>query len=120
MDELHNIARKVWEEDTTFYESRGVKIHSLEVTRYQCADQSTAQILEQIIQETTNRMNRLQQQESANEVGLFQLQGEIEQEKLKGDLITVRQTHKLMEASGTGDAEGERVNIFMKKVASEV
>jgi len=45
-----------------------VKIHSLEVTRYQCADQSTAAILEQIIQETTNRMNRLQKQESENEV----------------------------------------------------
>merc|ERR1712176_108626 len=60
------------------------------------------------------------QQESANEVGIFQLQGEIEQEKLKGDLITVRQKHKLLEASGTGDAEAERVNIFMKKVASEV
>ena len=33
---------------------RGIKIHSLEVTRYQCADSSTAAILEAIIQETTN------------------------------------------------------------------
>merc|ERR1739848_429805 len=75
---------------------------------------------EQIIQETTNRMNRLQQQESANEVAMFQLTGEIEQEKLKGDLITVRQKHKLMEAAGTGDAEAERLNVFMKKVAAQV
>lgn len=120
MNDFNNIAKQAHESDDDFYSKRGIKIHSLEVTRYQCADQSTAQILEQIIQETTNRMNRLQQQESANEVGLFQLHGEIEQEKLKGDLITVRQQHKLMEASGTGEAEAERVNVFMRKVADEV
>ena len=33
-------------------------MHSLEVTAYRCQDASTARILEQIIQETTNRMNR--------------------------------------------------------------
>ena len=87
MDSSHAIAKRVWEEDTEFYASRGVKIHSLEVTRYQCADSRTSEILEQIIQEgavglsclhyflplvhvvqeTTNRMNRLSQAESENE-----------------------------------------------------
>ena len=52
MDSSHAIAKKVWEEDTSFYASRGVKIHSLEVTRYQCADSRTSEILEQIIQES--------------------------------------------------------------------
>ena len=51
MDSSHAIAKKVWEEDTSFYASRGVKIHSLEVTRYQCADSRTSEILEQIIQD---------------------------------------------------------------------
>jgi len=120
MNDFNNIAKQSHQSDDDFYVKRGVKIHSLEVTRYQCADSSTAQILEQIIQETTNRMNRLQKQESANEVGIFQLQGEIEQEKLKGDLITVRQKHKLLEASGTGTAEAERVNVFMKNVEGQV
>lgn len=120
MDDFNNIAAQAHQHDDEFYAKRGVKIHSLEVTRYQCADSSTAMILEQIIQETTNRMNRLQQQESANEVGLFQLRGEIEQEQLKGDLITVRQKHKLLEATGTGDAEAERVNTFMRGVGAEV
>merc|ERR1719230_1893909 len=45
MEELHEIAKRVWEEDTAFYASRGVMIHSLEVTHYRCADQSTCQIL---------------------------------------------------------------------------
>lgn len=172
MDSSHAIAKKVWEEDTSFYASRGVKIHSLEVTRYQCADSRTSEILEQIIQEswyvmtwrwlpdanwigwvisvmsvvftfihvhpascvtwnhsyslqvgpamcwkkhhfqtsvlkkqeTTNRMNRLSQAESENEAGsfassfaflwcplrqvsLFRTHGQIEQERLNGDLL---------------------------------
>jgi hypothetical protein len=120
MDDFNAIAAQSHNNDDSFYAARGVKIHSLEVTRYQCADASTASILEEIIQETTNRMNRLQQQASANEVSLFQLNGEIEQENLKGDLIAVRQKHKLMEATGDGDAEAERVTTFLKKTEKDV
>jgi hypothetical protein len=113
MDELHNIARKVWEEDTTFYESRGVKIHSLEVTRYACADQSTSEILEQIIQETTNRMNRLSQAESENEVSLFRTQGQIEQEKMNGELLKIQYEHSESEAEVNGRAEAARISAFV-------
>merc|ERR1719321_710001 len=63
MDDLNCISNKVYMQDMTFYASRGVKVHSLEVTRYACADESTSEVLQQIIQETTNRMNRLSQQE---------------------------------------------------------
>merc|ERR1719515_597207 len=77
METGHTIAKKVHEDDPEFYATRGVKVHSLEVTRYQCADRSTSQILEQIIQETTNRMNRLSQQESENEVKVFAMQGQL-------------------------------------------
>jgi hypothetical protein len=120
MDDFNKIASESLDPDDTFYNSRGVKIHSLEVTRYQCADASTARILEEIIQETTNRMNRMQQAASANEVGSFKIKGDIEQEKLKGELITVRQKHKFLEAEGDGKAEAERVNTFMKEIAGEV
>ena len=44
----------------------------------------------QIIEETTNRMNRLSQAESENEVKLFRTQGEIEQEKLNGALLSIK------------------------------
>lgn len=54
MDTFNDIARSAHSSDDTFYSQRGIKIHSLEVTRYQCADQSTSAILEAIIQETTN------------------------------------------------------------------
>merc|ERR1719181_1417908 len=108
MDSSHTIAKKVWEEDTSFYASRGVKIHSLEVTRYQCADQSTAEILEQIIQETTNRMNRLSQAESENE------------EKLNGALLSIKHEHAEAEAQVTGRAEANRVAAFITGLEEKV
>ena len=64
LDNFNTLATEAQEADDDFYEMRGVKIHSLEVTAYRCQDASTARILEAIIQETTNRMNRLSQQES--------------------------------------------------------
>merc|ERR1719433_1814477 len=120
MDESHLIAKKVWEEDTEFYESRGVKIHSLEVTRYQCADPRTSAILEQIIQETTNRMNRLSQAESENEVNLFRTQGQIEQERMNGDLLKIQHEHSRDEAEVTGRAEAARIAAFMEGLKESV
>mmetsp|Transcript_18541 Transcript_18541/g.53620 ORF Transcript_18541/g.53620 Transcript_18541/m.53620 type:complete len:725 (-) Transcript_18541:91-2265(-) len=120
MDESHSIAKKVWEEDTAFYKSRGVKIHSLEVTRYQCADCRTSEILEQIIQETTNRMNRLSQAESENEVSLFRMQGQIEQERMNGDLLKIQHEHTTDEAKVTGQSEAARIAAFMDGLRESV
>ena len=64
-------------------------------------------------QETTNRMNRLSQQESDNEVKMFAMNGEIEQETRRADLLKVLQTHKLMEARNDGEAEAERDKAFL-------
>merc|ERR1719261_745711 len=104
MDNFNGIAAEAHREDDEFYTRRGVKIHTLEVTAYRCADASTAHILEQIIQETTNRMNRLSQQESENEVKMFAMSGEIEQETRRADLLKVMQRHKLMQAANEGEA----------------
>merc|ERR1712045_238645 len=120
MDSSHAIAKKVWEEDTSFYDSRGVKIHSLEVTRYQCADQSTADILEQIIQETTNRMNRLSQAESENEVSLFRTQGQLEQANLNKGLLEIQRENEQAEAQVAGTAEAERVTTFLQGLEQQV
>jgi hypothetical protein len=76
METLHMISKSILDADSEFYAARGLKVYSLEITRYQCADKSTAEILEQIIQETTNRMNRLSQAESENEVAVFRTQGQ--------------------------------------------
>merc|ERR1712146_487569 len=119
MEEQHVIAKQVLEEDTEFYQTRGIKIHSLEVTRYQCADKSTAEILEQIIQETTNRMNRLSQAESENEVNLFRTQGQVEQSRLNSDLLAIQHEQSRAEAQVTGSAESERVATFLRGLESD-
>merc|ERR1719201_2859293 len=113
MDNFNQLASEAQEADDAFYTTRGVQIHSLEVTAYRCQDKSTARILEAIIQETTNRMNRLSQQESENEIKMFALTGEIEQETRRADLLKVLQNHKLMEAQNEGEAEAERVKAFL-------
>merc|ERR1712193_133173 len=65
----------------SFYKDRGVAVQSMEVTRFECMDKKTAKVLEQIIQETTNRINRLQEQESENDVAAAKLTAEIKLEK---------------------------------------
>merc|ERR1711971_1426883 len=120
MDDLNTISSKVYSEDLSFYASRGVTVHSLEVTSYQCAEASTSEVLQQIIQETTNRMNRLSQQESENEVKMFKMQGQIEQEKLNGDLLAIQHEHCKVEARVRGEAEADQFAAFVEGVSKAV
>merc|ERR1712202_98127 len=53
-----------------FYTDRGVEVHSMELTRYHCVDEKTAAALQEIIQETTNRNNRLQSELQGAATGL--------------------------------------------------
>jgi len=112
MGDFNTIASAACQDDE-FYQKRGVAIHTLEVTGYRCAENSTAQILQKIIQETTNRMNRLSQQESENEVNMFKLKGEIEQSRLKQELHD-------SEASVAGAAEAQKVRSFMAGIEEAV
>jgi len=120
MNTLHDVAKKVFQEDPDFYNRRGVKVHSLEITRYQCADVSTSEILEQIIQETTNRMNRLSQQESENEVRVYKMEGQIKQETQKTEILEIQLKHQEEEARVNGVAEASQVAAFMKELKEEV
>ena len=96
-----------------FYVDRGVQIHSVEVRSISCKDPETQRILMEIIQETTNRLNQLQKQESSNEVQLRQIQGEFEAEQLKGQLLELRREHAKTEATSQGEAEAIRVRAFL-------
>jgi len=120
MESFNKLATQAHESDDEFYTKRGCTIHTLEVTAYRCQDASTARILEQIIQETTNRMNRMSKQESENEVKMFALAGEIEQETKRAELLKVLQQHKLMEAKNEGEAEAERVRSFLAATEAPV
>jgi len=120
METLHDISKHILDEDVEFYATRGIKVHSLECTRYQCADKSTAEILEQIIQETTNRMNRLSQVESENEVNLFRTQGQVEQSRVNNELLAIQHEQAKAEAHVTGGGESERVATFLRGLEKEV
>merc|ERR1712216_806563 len=109
METLHAISKHILEEDVEFYATRGIKVHSLEVTRYQCANKSTAEILEQIIQETTNRMNRLSQAESENEVSLFRTQGQVEQSRVNSDLLAIQHEQSRADARVNGTAKASEL-----------
>jgi hypothetical protein len=120
MEEQHVVSRRVLEGDEDFYSARGIKMHSLEITRYHCADQSTAETLGQIIQETTNRLNRLSAAESENEVNLYRLQGSIEQAKQNSRLLEIQQAQTEKEACVAGKAEADRVGAFISSLADKV
>lgn len=120
MTKFNVIAQQVHEGDSSdFYAQRGVNIHSLEVTGYRCSQASTAMILEQIIQETTNRMNKLQQQESENEVQLAQIKGDIEEEKAMSELIQIQTMNSNAKAKMDGLAEAERVKSFLSELSND-
>jgi hypothetical protein len=119
MLEFNKIAENVHQNDNSnFYDQRGVRIHSLEVTGYRCAESSTAMILEEIIQETTNRMNRLQKQESENEVQLKQIRGEFEEEKARAELLQIQTDNSNARSKMEGLAEAERVKSFLMDLSN--
>ena len=113
MDTFNDLASRASSNDS-FYENRGIAVHSLEVTHYACADASTSAILEQIIMETTNRMNRLSKQASENEVALSQIQGKIAQAQGRAELDKIEQTQGVESAESAGVAEAQRVLAFLQ------
>lgn len=119
MEEWHEIAKTVIKEKA-FFSERGLRVNALEIGRYYCADKSTSEILEQIIQETTNRMNRLSQAESENEVNIFRTQGQTQQLELNGELLKIQHAQTEAEAQVSGKAEADRVAAFLKSLEAEV
>lgn len=89
-----------------FYAERGVAVESMEITRFDCADQSTANILHSIIETTVNRVNNMQQQVSSDEVRKASLEMDIQLERKRTNLILVQATNERLQAEVAGDTEG--------------
>merc|ERR1719399_363612 len=81
MASFNSIVIKAAATDRAFYEERGVVLHNLEVVRYEPTDERTRGALQAIIQETTNHINRMQQQKSSNEIEREKMTSLIEIEK---------------------------------------
>lgn len=110
----------ILEQDDPFYTERGVRIHAVEVRSIACKDAGTQRILQEIIQETTNRLNRLQKQESENEVRVKQVRGEIEAEEMRGQLLAVRHEHVRTEAVMAGEAEALKVRMLLEGLGEQL
>lgn len=106
--------------DNQFYNERGTLIHAVEVRGITCKDEETQHILQEIIQETTNRINQLQKQESENEIKMKEIEGEIEVEKKKGDLLKHRRKHQHLAAQIEGESEASKIKSFLELLGSEL
>merc|ERR1719408_815452 len=106
MKGFNDVVQKAGREDDQFYVDRGVAVHKLEVVRFQCNDKRTEDVLQEIIQETTNRINRLQQQDSKNEIQSAEMKGRIEVEKQRSALITAEAENERKRATAKGESQG--------------
>ena len=99
-------------------------VHNLEVVRYEPKDAETGRTLQAIIQETTNHINRMQQQRSENEVEKERVTALIDIEKQRAGLIKEKTANEKLEASVAGEAEGTRLAqstlAFMEQLEKSV
>jgi len=109
MSSFNALVVKAAETDKAFYEERGVVLHNLEVVRYEPKDDETARVLQKIIQETTNHINRMQQQKSENEVEKEKMVALIEIERQRADLIKEKTANEKLQSQNDGEAEGTRL-----------
>merc|ERR1712061_985943 len=106
MARFNEIVRGATTSDDAFYTERGVVVHNIEVTRYECVDKQTSKVLQEIIQETTNRINRMQQQQSQNDVLKEKMAGDIAIEKQRAELIKTKGDNDRLQAYAEGEANG--------------
>ena len=121
LDSFNEIVKKaIMDEKDKFYSDRGVQIHSVEVRSVTCKEASTQQILQEIIQETTNRLNRLQKQQSENEVMLNKVKGDYDVESQKGELLKIQLENAVKEARILGESEAMKVKAFLDSLESSL
>merc|ERR1711988_1786894 len=124
MASFNDIVIKAASMDKAFYSERGVTLHNLEVVRYEPKDKETAGVLHKIIQETTNHINRMQQQKSENEVEREKMGALIEIEKQRAGLIKEKTANEKAQAAVDGEADGTRLAqstlAFMQQLETSV
>eukprot|EP00930_Biecheleria_cincta_P024083 TRINITY_DN17288_c0_g1_i1.p1 TRINITY_DN17288_c0_g1~~TRINITY_DN17288_c0_g1_i1.p1 ORF type:complete len:798 (-),score=164.69 TRINITY_DN17288_c0_g1_i1:330-2723(-) len=111
MESFNNITQRASQAQSgdTFYSSRGVELLSIEITGYEAVDNQTKKVLQDIIKQTTKRINDLQKQKSENDVAAAKLEANITLEKRKTELIRTKADNARLEAQGRGQSEGEQL-----------
>lgn len=97
-----------------FYTDRGISIQEIEVRSISCKDAETQRVLQEIIKENTNRISRLQHQESKNEVDEKKMQGDIRAAKMRMELLGIQQEAAVVEGTMEGQHESNRIAAFLE------
>jgi regulator of protease activity HflC (stomatin/prohibitin superfamily) len=119
LSDFNNIVHTaVLDNKDIFYQNRGCTIHSVEVRSIDCKDEAIQHILEEIIKETTNRLNRLQKQKTSNEVELQELKGKLETEKHRSELLKIQEKNLIQESQTFGKADSQKVKTFFDELGS--
>merc|ERR1711988_258450 len=113
MQSFNEVVCAAAQRGSDFYSNRGVLVHSVEVRSFQCRDKAIDKVLQAIIRESTDRINRLQKIESENEVQIEKMKGDIQAERLKGELLDIRCAHETKEQQDRGRAEAELLKAFL-------
>jgi hypothetical protein len=114
MDTFSDLTARVIEHDD-YYDNRGVFVHEVSVIRYECANPSDAKVLEQIIQETTKRMNQLTAQNSRNDVQRASMEGDIDLEQRRTKLLDLKAANDKATAIAAGEADGLKLAASVSK-----
>jgi len=76
MQEVNAVVENaVLQGDNSFFEERGIIVTSIQVEGFSCKHDNTEKVLQETVQETTNKMNRVLKQETANEVIRVEMEG---------------------------------------------
>lgn len=97
-----------------FYEGRGLDVYNVEVRSVSCKDRATQAVLQDIIKEHTNRIARMQKQESENEVHVKMLEGQIASEEMRLKLLDIKLEANRKEGRIAGEQEAARIKAFME------
>lgn len=120
MESFNEVVHSAIIDDDCFYDIRGVKLIRVEITGRRCKDPDTEKNFQEIIKKKTDRIKNLEQQHGSNEVKLAEIQGQIEQEKLTGDLVSVKNSYIRRESSQTGESQGAKISNFLDHLPKEL
>ena len=116
MESFNAIIQQAVSKDDDFFSKRGVTLLRVEITGRRCADDDTEKNFQEIIKEKTDRIKNLEKEEGKNEVKKVALKGEVEQETIQGDIISVKRGYMRNEAAADGESEADRIANFLKNL----
>jgi len=121
MQEVNAVVENaVLQADRKVYDERGIVVTSIQVEGFTCKNEETERVLQETVQETTNKMNRVLKQETTNEVIRIEMEGKIREEELKKRVLEIQYEHEQIIAKTDGDANAKRVHTFLTSLGDEL